>query len=456
MSLTDQMGFSFRPPERRVWKVRDLVAAVRSHIEREYSDAWVEGEISNFRAPDSGHLYFTLKDGNAQMRVVMFRSSARLLRFRPADGLQVVVRGRVTVYEDRGELQISAEYIEPKGAGSLQLAFEQLKAKLEAEGLFAAERKKPIPQLPSRIGIVTSAQAAALRDILNVIERRHHSVNVLIYPAQVQGDAASREVAAGVRYFNQHDNVDVIVVARGGGSAEDLAAFNDEALARTIAASEIPLISAVGHETDFTIVDFVADLRAPTPSAAAELVIRSRQGVEDQAAALHERLSRAMRYRLLMGRQALTELAQHGAFARMMEVIRQRQQKLDDLTHRMELAERLLLEKLLRRWEIISASVRHYDLRLVLSGVRKELESGTAALVSVMRNVMLQHKVRSDRLQTALESLSPLAILERGYALVFDSEGKLLKDIRGVKVGDEISARLAHGELRAAVKKKHE
>jgi len=456
MSLTDQMGFSFRPPERRVWKVRDLVAAVRSHIEREYSDAWVEGEISNFRAPDSGHLYFTLKDGNAQMRVVMFRSSARLLRFRPADGLQVVVRGRVTVYEDRGELQISAEYIEPKGAGSLQLAFEQLKAKLETEGLFAAERKKPIPQLPSRIGIVTSAQAAALRDILNVIERRHHSVNVLIYPAQVQGDAASREVAAGVRYFNQHDNVDVIVVARGGGSAEDLAAFNDEALARTIAASEIPLISAVGHETDFTIVDFVADLRAPTPSAAAELVIRSRQGVEDQAAALHERLSRAVRYRLLMGRQALTELAQHGAFARMMEVIRQRQQKLDDLTHRMELAERLLLEKLLRRWEIISASVRHYDLRLVLSGMRKELESGTAALVSVMRNVMLQHKVRSDRLQTALESLSPLAILERGYALVFDSEGKLLKDVRGVKVGDEISTRLAHGELRAAVTKKQE
>ena len=456
MSLTDQMGFSFRPPERRVWKVRDLVAAVRSHIEREYSDAWVEGEISNFRAPDSGHLYFTLKDGNAQMRVVMFRSSARLLRFRPADGLQVLVRGRVTVYEDRGELQISAEYIEPKGAGSLQLAFEQLKAKLEAEGLFAAERKKAIPQLPTRIGIVTSAQAAALRDILNVIERRHHSVNVLIYPAQVQGDAASREVAAGVRYFNQHDNVDVIVVARGGGSAEDLAAFNDEALARTIAASEIPLISAVGHETDFTIVDFVADLRAPTPSAAAELVIRSRQGVEDQAAALHERLSRAMRYRLLMGRQALTELAQHGAFARMMEVIHQRQQKLDDLTHRMELAERLLLEKLLRRWETISAAVRHYDLRLVLSGMSKELESGTAALVSVMRNVMLQHKVRSDRLQTALESLSPLAILERGYALVFDSEGKLLKDVRGVKVGDEISTRLAHGELRAAVTKKQE
>ena len=347
------MGFNFRGPERRVWKVRDLVASVRTHIEREFSDAWVEGEISNFRCPDSGHLYFTLKDGNAQIKVVMFRSAARLLRFRPADGLQVVVRGRVTIYEDRGELQIAAEYIEPKGAGSLQLAFEQLKAKLEAEGLFAAERKKPIPTLPSRIGVVTSAQAAALRDILNILQRRHHSVNVLIFPAQVQGDAASLEVASGVRYFNQQDNVDVIIIARGGGSAEDLAPFNNEGLARAIAASEIPVISAVGHETDFSITDFVADLRAPTPSAAAELVIRSRQEIEEQASSLHERLSRAMRYRLLMGRQALTELSQHGAFARMMELIRQRQQKLDDLAHRMELAERRLLERAHRRWELV-------------------------------------------------------------------------------------------------------
>ena len=455
-SLSDQLGFNFRTPDRRVWKVRDLVAAVRTHIEREYSDAWVEGEISNFRAPESGHLYFTLKDGNAQIRVVMFRSSARLLRFRPADGLQVVVRGRVTVYEDRGELQISAEYIEPKGAGSLQLAFEQLKAKLEAEGLFAAERKKPIPSLPSRIGIVTSAQAAALRDILNILQRRHHSVNVMIFPAQVQGDAASYEVAEGVRYFNKNDNVEVIIVARGGGSAEDLASFNNEALARIIAASAIPVISAVGHETDFTITDFVADLRAPTPSAAAELVIRSRQEIEEQSSALHDRLTRAMRYRLLMGRQTLTELAQHGAFGRIMEVIRQRQQKLDDLTHLMELAERNLLQLLHRRWETISAAVRHYDLRLVLSGMRKELDSKTTALAAVTRNVLLQHRVRTERLDTALQSLSPLAILDRGYALVFDSEGKLLKDSGRIKVGDEISARLAKGEIQAQVTKKND
>lgn len=458
MEMSDQLGFQFRPPERRIWTVRALVSAVRSHIEREYSDCWVEGEVSNLRIPDSGHLYFTLKEESAQIRVVMFRSSAKLLRFRPENGLHVTVRGRITVYEDRGELQISAEFMEPKGAGALQLAFEQLKARLQAEGLFEASRKKPIPPLPQRIGIITSPQGAALRDILNILARRHRSANVLIYPVQVQGDSAPGEVMAGLRYFHndfRHSGaVEVIIIARGGGSAEDLASFNDEALARTVAASEIPIISAVGHETDFTIIDFVADLRAPTPSAAAELVIRSRQEVEDHAAALRERLSRAMRYRLLMGRQALTELARHGAFARMMEVIRQRQQKLDDLTHRMELAERQLLEQMRRRWEMISAAVRHYDLRLVLSGMRKEMESGTSALVAIMRNVLLQHRVRSERLQTALESLSPLAILERGFALVFDSQGKLLKDVRKINVGDEISARLAHGEIHAAVTKK--
>src|ERR1700686_1139498 len=456
MASADQLGFSFRPAERRTWTVRDLVVAVRTHLEREYGDVWVEGEISNFRAHDSGHLYFTLKDRNAQIRVVMFRSSARLLRFRPEDGLQVVVRGRVTIYEDRGEMQVSAEYVEPKGAGAPQIAFEGLKAKLEAEGLFNSARNKPILALPARIAIVTSPQAAALRDILNILRRRHDTASVLIFPAQVQGEAAALEVTAGIRYFNKARNVDVIIVARGGGSVEDLAAFNYEGLARAVAASEIPVISAVGHETDFTILDFVADLRAPTPSAAAELVIRSRQEVEDHASALHERLEKAMRYQLLMGRQALTELAQHGAFARMMEVIRQRQQKLDDLPHRIELAQRQLLERMHRRWEMISAAVRHYNLRLVLSGIGKQLDSGTAALVAVMRNVLLQHRVRSERLQTALESLSPLAILERGYALVFDSQGRLLKDVSGLKLGDEISARLAHGEFQAAVTKKQE
>ena len=451
MSATDQLGFRFQPPERRVWTVRALVAAVRTHVEREYSDAWVEGEISNFRAPDSGHLYFTLKDGNAQIRVVMFRSAARLLRFRPADGMQVVVRGRVTIYDDRGELQIAAEYIEPKGAGGLQVAFEQLKAKLEAEGLFAAERKKAIPTLPARIGIVTSPQAAALRDILNILQRRHHTANAVIYPAQVQGEMAAAEVAAGIRYFNQSRSVEVIIVARGGGSTEDLAAFNDEKLARAVAASEIPVISAVGHETDFTIIDFVADLRAPTPSAAAELVIRSRVDIENQAEAVRERLVRAMERRLLEARHALIERAQHGAFARMMDLIRQRQQKLDDLTYRLERGERQMLEQLRRRWENVSATVRHYDLRRVLAGIRAELDAGTSAMASAMRNQLLQNKVRLERMGRALETLSPLAVLQRGYALIFDAAGNLVKDAAQLNPGDAVRARLARGEIQAAV-----
>jgi exodeoxyribonuclease VII large subunit len=453
MSSSDQLGFSFKPMDRRIWSVRDLVAAVRTHIEREYGDAWVEGEISNFRAHDSGHLYFTLKDQNSQIRVVMFGSKARLLRFRPENGMQVVLRGRVTIYEDRGELQISAEYLEPKGAGALLVAFEQLKAKLEAEGLFDPARKKTIPSLPRRIGIVTSPQAAALRDILNIVRRRHHSASVLIFPAQVQGEAASAEVSAGVRYFNKAQNVDVIIVARGGGSAEDLAAFNHEGLARVVAASVIPVISAVGHETDFTIIDFVADLRAPTPSAAAELVIRSRQEVEDQAEGLRQRLARAMRYRILMGRQALTKLAQNGAFGRMSDAINRRQQKLDDLKNRMDRAERQILEKQHRRLELAAAAVRHYDVRRMLGGIRKELDSRVAGLAAAARTVLLQRRGRIDQLTGQLEALSPLAILDRGYALVFDSSGALLKDATRVKVGDEISARLAKGSVTATVKK---
>jgi exodeoxyribonuclease VII large subunit len=452
MASSDQLGFSFKPPERRIWTVRDLVAAVRTHIEREYGDTWVEGEISNFRAHDSGHLYFTLKDQNSQIRAVMFRSQARLLRFRPENGMQIVLRGRVTIYEDRGELQISAEYLEPKGAGALQIAFEQLKAKLEAEGLFDSARKKPIPTLPRRIGIVTSPQAAALRDILNILLRRHHTAGVLIFPAQVQGETAAAEVSAGVRYFNRARNVDVIVVARGGGSAEDLAAFNSETLARTVAASEIPVISAVGHETDFTILDFVADLRAPTPSAAAELVIRSRQEVEVQAEGLRQRLVRAVRYRVLMGRQALTELAQHGAFARMVDVINRRQQRLDELKNRLERGERQLLEQHRRRLETAAAVVRHYDVRRMLAGIRQELDSRVAALAATARTLLLRQKGTLNQLAGQLEALSPIAILDRGYALVFDHNGLLVTDAERVKAGDEISARLAKGTVAATVK----
>jgi exodeoxyribonuclease VII large subunit len=452
VSAPDQLGLTFAPAAHRTWTVRALVAAIRTHVEREYTDVWVEGELSNFRAHESGHLYFTLKDENAQIRVVMFRSAARLLRFRPGNGMQIVARGRVTIYDDRGELQICAEYLEPKGAGALQVAFEQLKAKLEAEGLFDGARKKPIPILPHCIGIVTSPQAAALRDILNILRRRHHSAGILIFPAQVQGEMAALEVTAGVRYFNKARSVDVIIVARGGGSAEDLAAFNHEGLARAIAASEIPVISAIGHETDFTIIDFVADLRAPTPSAAAELVIRSRQEIEEQLNGLHGRLAQAIRFHLLSARQSLTALAQHGAFARMADFIHRREQRVDDLIHRLAQAQREILESRRRRFETLSAAVRHYDVRRVLAGMKKDLSVQTTALLSAARNYLLERRVRLDRMDTALQALSPVAILERGYALVFDASGDLLKDAGKVKPGDEISARLAKGTLSATVK----
>ncbi len=465
MEMNDQLGFQFRPPGRRVWTVRALVSAVRSHIEREYSDCWVEGEISNLRIPDSGHLYFTLKEESAQIRVVMFRSSAKFLRFRPENGMHVTVRGRITVYEDRGELQISAEFMEPQGAGALQLAFEQLKARLQAEGLFEASRKKPIPPLPQRIGIITSPQGAALRDILNILARRHHSANVLIYPAQVQGDAAPGEVLAGLRYFNQqirhqelhHQDlphghaVEVIIIARGGGSVEDLACFNHEGLARAVADSKIPVISAIGHETDFTIVDFVADLRAPTPSAAAELVIRSRQEIEAQAEDLYRRLERALRYRLLMSRQELTERAQHGAFARMMDGIHRRQQKLDEQRFRLEKAERQLLERCHRRCENVAAAVRHYDAGRRLMAIRQRLEAQVTNLATATHTRLLECRGALDRHTATLEALSPVAILNRGYALVFDAKGQLVKDAARLKAGDELSARLARGRIRARV-----
>ncbi len=451
MSFSGQLDFSFRPPERRPWKIKELVSAVRAHIERAYGDAWVEGEISNFRAQDSGHLYFTLKDESAQLSAVMFRSQARLLRFRPESGMQVIARGRVTIYEDRGQLQLLVEYLEPRGAGALQIAFEQLKAKLDAEGLFDADRKKPIPALPARIGIITSPQGAALRDILNILQRRHHSANILIYPAQVQGDAAPTDVAAGVRYFNKAGNVAVIIIARGGGSAEDLFAFNHEGLARTVSDSEIPVISAIGHETDFTILDFVADLRAPTPSAAAELVIRSRQEVENQSEELRQRLARAIRYRLLMGRQTLLEKAQQGTLARIREAINRRAQKLDDVRYALERAERLQLERYRRRLDLSAAAVRHYDARRVLSGIRHDLDSRVASLRATLQAVLLRNRARLDQHAGRLEALSPLAILDRGYALVFDATGRLIKDAARVKGGEDITARVAQGTIRARV-----
>lgn len=452
MSTLEQLGFSFQP-QRRIWTVRDLVSTVRTAMEREYTDVWIGGEISNHRPADSGHLYFTLKDGEAQLRVVMFRTQARLLRFRPANGMEIVARGRVSVYEGRGELQLIAEYLEPKGAGALQIAFEQLKSKLAGEGLFDQSRKKPIPMLPRSIGVVTSPRGAAIHDMLNVLRRRHSTAGILIYPAQVQGEAAASEVSAGVRWFNRSRRADVIVIARGGGSLEDLAAFNDEGLARVIAASELPVISAIGHETDFTIADFVADLRAPTPSAAAEMVISARRQIEEQISAFDRRLEHGIRYRLMLKRKTFQEMGEHRAHIRVTDAIRRRQQRLDDLSGRMQASERDLLQRYRRRLELAAVRVRHHDLRRVFHGMRRELLSVSAQLPRSIKTFLFSRRARWEQMSSRLATLSPLNILERGYAVVFDATGKPVADSAQVSKGNVLKVRLAKGSLDAEVLK---
>ena len=317
-------------PVRRIYSVAELSLEIRNLLEKQFPDVWVTGEVSNLRAAGSGHLYFTLKDETAQLRAVCFRNQARYLKFKPQDGLAVIARGRLSVYEARGEYQLYVEFLEPAGLGALQLAFEQLKQKLAAEGLFDPARKKPLPMLPRVIGVVTSPTGAVIRDILRILRRRFRNINVLLYPVKVQGEGAAQEIAQGIEYFNRQAPVDVMIVARGGGSLEDLWAFNEEVVARAIAASKIPVISAVGHETDFTIADFVADLRAPTPSAAAELVVRRKQ---DLATELHDRarhMAQMIRLKISEARQALTELRMHQVFQTLATRIAERAQRVDE------------------------------------------------------------------------------------------------------------------------------
>jgi exodeoxyribonuclease VII large subunit len=468
----EQLGFTFSlptplepalpqaPPEpaasvRKVWTIRELVSTIRGRMEREFSDVWFEGEMSNYRPAPSGHMYFTIKDGDAQIRIVMFRSAARLLRFKPDNGMLLIGRGRVTVYEDRGELQIVADYLEPKGAGALQVAFEQLKAKLAAEGLFDVARKRPIPRLPRAVGIVTSPRGAAIQDILNILRRRHEDVNVLIFPAQVQGESAAMEVAYGIRYFNKNKNVDVIIVARGGGSIEDLAAFNDEMLARTIAASELPVISAVGHEIDFTIADFVADLRAPTPSAAAELVIEAKHQLESAVVNLGDRLRNAMRYRLILAKQRLEQLGQYATFERIRSGVQRRQQRVDELVFRVATAERVRLQQMRQRLDTAEAHVRHHDLRRGLAANRNQILQQEQRIASAMQRGLFERRARLDRLETQLKALSPLSVLERGYSLAFDSEGRLVRSVEQVHKDSILTTRVADGEITSTVLNLH-
>jgi exodeoxyribonuclease VII large subunit len=486
-------------PERHVWKVSELTDRVSEILEAAFRDMWVEGEVSNYHAAQSGHLYFTLKDTRSQIRCVCFRDQVRGLKFRPEDGLHVTVRGSLGVYEPRGEYQIYVSHIEPVGLGALQLAFEQLKERLAEEGLFDEAGKKPLPVLPQRIGVVTSPTGAAIRDILRVLKRRFPNLHVLLFPVKVQGEDAAREIVAALQYFNRAKAVDVLIVARGGGSLEDLWSFNEEIVVRAIAASQIPVITGIGHETDFTIADFAADVRAPTPSAAAEIVVRSRQEFERHIAEHFRNLVQQIRYRISQWRHHVRDLESHRGFRQLEVLVRHRRQQVDELSSSLALGLRLRLATTMQRLTRASSKVASFDLRGRAEIARRRIAQQRGALTAALDRLMtrkrrrfgaievrfaaLDLRARFGRLRRTieqrwtdlrahldraliakrrrwqaaalqLEERSPFRILERGYAIVYDASGKVLRSTDQVNVGDEIAVRLARGEFDAAVRRK--
>jgi len=448
-----QLDLSFEAPvsARRVWPVSLLVSHIRQIVETQYADVWVEGEISNLRPAPSGHVYFTLKDADAQLPVVLFRRQAMLLRFRLEDGQHVLARGRVSVYDQRGQVQLVAETLEPVGAGSLQLAFEQLKERLKDEGLFDAARKRPLPAFPRTVGIVTSPTGAVIRDFLNVAGRRHAGLNVLLCPASVQGESAAVEIESAIACLNDSGLVDAIVVARGGGSLEDLAAFNSERVARAIAASQVPVVSAVGHETDFTIADFVADLRAPTPSAAAELITEAQHRVAEHLARLDARLERAGHYELLQARQRLAGMAVTRAEARIATLIHRLEQRLDDAVQQLVGGMTFRIRETHRRVVELGAAVLRHDPRQRLAHAQQHFAAGRTRLLHAAERLLHDRRARLQALDARLHSLSPLAVLDRGYALVLDANGALIRSAAQVNRGDHLTTRLADGTFTSRV-----
>ncbi|HEX9742818.1 MAG TPA: exodeoxyribonuclease VII large subunit [Nitrospiraceae bacterium] len=416
----------------RILTVSALTALVRDRLEKEFSDLWVEGEVSNLRTPSSGHIYFTLKDATSQIRAVLFRGGALRLRFALKEGLQLVVRGRMTVYEPRGEYQLILDYLEPKGVGALQLAFEQLKDKLAREGLFDPSRKRPLPFLPRRVGIVTSLSGAAIRDILVVLKRRCPILGVVVVPVPVQGEGAAPKIASAIRRLSVSGLVDVMIVGRGGGSLEDLWCFNEEAVVRAIAASKVPVVSAVGHEIDVTLSDFAADSRAPTPSAAAEAVAPVLSELVGALEDGWERMARAVKGRLL------ERAAQH----------------IDEVTARIAHVVQALLATLQRRvsehrreLQAVSPVERVRAASVLLPQLTRRVGQSMAVLLAVKRQAL-------RATGAALDSLSPLAVLARGYGIVQTvPDGTVVKRARDVSVGDEILARLADGRLLCSVRK---
>ncbi len=397
------------PPKaeaRKIYSVAEITRAIKSSLETQFSGVWVEGEITDFKHHTSGHMYFRIKDEGAVMDAVMFRGSNSILRFKPKDGTQVLVFGKVSVYEKRGQYQMYVERMEPKGVGALQLAFEQLKEKLRNEGLFETSRKKPIPHLPKKIGIITSPTGAAIRDILNIVNRRFSNIHILILPVLVQGPEAAPDIAKAIDTMNKREDIEVLIVGRGGGSMEDLWAFNEEIVARAIARSKIPIISAVGHEVDFTIADFVADMRAPTPSAAAELVIPEKTELESTVRSLRQRLENAVRSDWALLKEKLARITSSYSFRQPRSYVEQMQQRLDD------------------------------TLRHLVNQTKSMMESAGRDF----KEVVVQ-----------LEALNPLSILKRGYSVTYDAHEKLVLHAEQLEVGDIIKTRLQSSSLHSKV-----
>jgi exodeoxyribonuclease VII large subunit len=452
----------FDETERRPLTVSELTESIRKAIEARFASVWVEGEISNFKAHSSGHWYFTIKDEGAQLRAKCFRSANSRIRFRPTDGLHVRARGRLTVYEIRGEYELIVEALDPVGAGALQVAFEQLRDRLQAEGLFAAELKRPLPFFPGRVGVVTSRTGAAIRDILNVISRRTRTVHVLFSPARVQGDGAGRDIARAIKLINDYhdraraqgrdlDLVDVLIVGRGGGSTEDLWAFNEEEVARAIRASTIPVISAVGHETDFTIADFVADRRAPTPSAAAELVAAREDQLCAALAQTGQNLSQLMRYKIVTARSRVQQQALSQAFDEVRGRLRNATASTNAAIHRLQILMNQAVRSAHLRADALSGSLAPAQLRARLAEERVRFDSAYTGCNTAIEKQIVEAKKRLGLAATSLDALSPLGVLQRGYAIAQTEDGRLLRDAKLVAIGDRVKVRLARGRIDASV-----
>jgi len=444
-------------PPAQVLSVSDLTRRIKALLEDSFPSVWVEGEVSNLRSPLSGHVYFTLKDASAQLAVVLFRGVAAKVGFQLKDGLQVIAFGDLGVYERSGQYQLVARRLLPKGLGALQLAFEELKQRLAKEGLFDPARKRPIPTLPQRIGLITSPTGAAIRDFLNIIGRRFPNVRIVINPVRVQGDGAAQEIAAAIDEFNAlrasgRLSLDVLIVTRGGGSLEDLWAFNEEIVARALARSHIPTISAVGHEIDFTISDFVADLRAPTPSAAAELVVKAKEEFVRQLEQYQSRLQRDLRLRLAETRQRFSDLASSYVFRRPAEVIRQHQQQVDDHGHRLARAAGVALDTQRARVEAAGDKFKLLSPRSLVANWRQELGSQERRLQGAWTQYRQTARHQLDQGTAKLELLSPNATLQRGYSITLIPEtGRIVRSINHVAPGTKISTKVLDGDFSSVV-----